>query len=229
MLAFVLAVASWAGLYVFVFSVIGKVDAELAGNPTSGVVSGGENSPPHRTRDGQLGSVPATAEARLRNDAPRDVKPVVLEVDERTPRGRCSASDTDRTAMGLCDRLLVGHSVRPVGVRARPTDHYQDSPQGTSAGRFGSDQARAPTLTLTASSLELVDRQRLVLILVAGRRRPRPARRSDRCCWAAMSRPPPPLEVSCERSLGGFPTVGHSTHASAPSCTLSGWSTSTDG
>ena len=74
--------------------------------------------------------------------------------------------------MGLCDGLLVGHSVRPVGVglgvRARPTDHYQDSPQGASAGRFGSDQARAPTLTVTGSPLELVDGQRLTLILAAG-------------------------------------------------------------
>jgi hypothetical protein len=70
-------------------------------------------------------------------------------------------------------RQAPSRSLRPtggcrVGVRARPTDHYQDSPHGTSAGRFGSDQARAPTLTLTASPLELVDRQRLVLILAAG-------------------------------------------------------------
>ena len=47
--------------------------------------------------------------------------------------GTAPAGTTDRTATGLYDRLLVGHSARPVGVgwvlETRPTDRSQDSPR----------------------------------------------------------------------------------------------------
>ena len=84
-----------------------------------------------------------------------------------TPEGT-----TDRTATGLLDRLLVGHSARPVGVgwvsKLGRRIIRRTIPRGTSAGRCGSDRAGAPTLTLMSPPLELVDRQRPVLILAAG-------------------------------------------------------------
>jgi hypothetical protein len=75
--------------------------------------------------------------------------------------GTAPAGTTDRTATGLADRLLVGHSARTggcrVSVRARPTDRYQDSSRRASAGIVGSDLARAPTRTLTPTATDLVD------------------------------------------------------------------------
>jgi hypothetical protein len=66
--------------------------------------------------------------------------------------GTAPIGATDRTAMGLCDRLLVGHFVQTDGgrvdARSGSTDRYQDSPK-TSAGEVGVRPGRAPTHTLT--------------------------------------------------------------------------------
>ena len=63
-------------------------------------------------------------------------------------------------------------SLRPTGgcrvsARARPTDRYKDSPK-TSAGKLESDLARATTLTLTGSPIEMVDPLSAHWILAAG-------------------------------------------------------------
>ena len=66
----------------------------------------------------------------------------------------------DKTATGLCGRLLLGHSVRPSGVGWMPEPGrrivIKTVPKDVS--RFiESDLARASTLTLTGSAAEVVD------------------------------------------------------------------------
>jgi hypothetical protein len=69
----------------------------------------------------------------------------------------------DSTAMGL-QRQAPSRSLRPtggcrVGARTRPTDRYQDSPQGRQPLVAGSDPVRAPARTLTVTALKTVDHQ----------------------------------------------------------------------
>src|SRR5438067_1360289 len=79
----------------------------------------------------------------------------------RVGDGTAPAGRADKTATGLFDRLLVGHSARPVRCRvsgrARPTDHYQDSVRVSR--KLGSDLARALTRTLTTPRSRVVDQR----------------------------------------------------------------------
>ena len=86
-----------------------------------------------------------------------------------TPHQRDDGQDSDGPGSG---RLLLGHSVRPVGVEwvTGPGRRIvrKDSPEGTSAGLLESDLAWAPTHTLTNPFTEVVDHSAATSILAAG-------------------------------------------------------------
>jgi len=104
------------------------------------------------------------------------------------------AGTADKTTMGLSDRLLEGHSARPVGSLtaddwARPTDHYQDSPETErQPATLGQTWSRHPLRTVLPATPTVVDQQHTAII-VAG-------------SWGARSRHCQPADRPIFAQLG---------------------------